>query len=475
MSTPALSSRSWSHPRRAVPLGGLGAITLSSLALALLSLLMPSTPTYDPYAWLIWGRELLHLDLNTEFGPSWKPLPVLFTTVFAIVPSAAPDLWVAVARAGAIAAIALAFRVTWRLGGGLAGGLVAAACLAVSTGFLRFAWIGDSEGLLVALLLAAIDLHLSGRRRAALWIAFAACLLRPEAWPFAGLYALWLWRAEPSLRRTVIGMVIGGAVLWFGPELWGSGNPLRAGERARDPNPNAIAFADHPAWEAVKRTVAMTPWPAKLGFLVVAAGWITGWWRDRRVGLLALAAIGWTGVVAAMTEGGFSGNARYMIAPVGLLCVVGGLGWAKAFALAGRLGPTAAAAATIAALAIAAALLVSPAKILPDNARAVRNEARLMDALTGAVDAAGGPAKVRACGSITTGPFQVTPLAWRVETHIRRIDLVPTVPGTVFRSAPPPRTIPGAPPIDVGDRRWKAVARVDPWQVLQACRERSAE
>lgn len=476
MSTSAPSlRRAWARPRHAMPAGGLGTIALASLGLALLSLLLPSTPTYDPYAWLIWGREILHLDLDTEFGPSWKPLPVLFTTVFSLVPSAAPDLWVAVARAGAIASLLLCVRIVWRLGGGLAGGLVAAACLAVSTGYLRFAVIGDSEGLLVALLLAAVDQHLSGRRRVALWLAFGACLLRPEAWPFAGVYAIWLWRAEPALRRTTIGMVVGGIVLWFGPELWGSGDALRAGKRAQDPNPNAIAFADFPAWEAIKRTVSMTPWPAKLGFLVVVAGWISGRWRDRRVGLIALAALLWTLEVAIMTERGFSGNARYMIAPVALACLAGGLGWAKAFALAGRLlapraGRAAAAAATVVALVVAAALLLAPADRLPGDWRSARDEAHLMEALDRAIAAAGGPARVRACGSITTGPFQVTPLAWKLDVHIRRVDLVPTVPGTVFRSGPMPRSIPGAPPITVGDPRWRPAAHVDPWEVLQTCR-----
>jgi hypothetical protein len=463
MSTPALPLRTArASSGRAVPLGGLGAITAVAVVLALLSLLGPTTPTYDPYAWLIWGREVLHLDLDTNFGPSWKPLPVLFTTVFAIVPSWAPDLWVAVARAGAIASVLLAVRVTWRLGGGLAGGLVAAACLAVSAGSLRFAWIGDSEGVLVALMLASVDLHLSGRRRAALWVAFAACLLRPEAWPFAGAYALWLWREEPPVRRTIAGMVVGGLVLWFGAELWGSGNALRAGERARDPNPNAITFADHPWWEALKRTVSMTPWPAKVGFLVVAAGWISGRWRDRPVGILWLAAAAWTIEVAIMTQGGFSGNARYMIAPVAIACVVGGVGWGRLFALGRTPG-------VVAGLVIAVVLLVSPARLLDDDYRSVRNEARLNDALSGAVNAAGGAAKVRACGPATTGPFQVTPLAWRLDVHAEKIQLVPLVPGSVFRAGPEPRSIPGAPDVAVSDPRWKAVAHSGPWEVLEAC------
>jgi hypothetical protein len=32
------------------------------LALASLSLLLPSEPSYDPWAWLVWGRELAHLE-----------------------------------------------------------------------------------------------------------------------------------------------------------------------------------------------------------------------------------------------------------------------------------------------------------------------------------------------------------------------------------------------------------------------------
>ena len=38
-------------------------VALAVLALAALSFLIPSAPTYDPWAWIIWGREILHLDL----------------------------------------------------------------------------------------------------------------------------------------------------------------------------------------------------------------------------------------------------------------------------------------------------------------------------------------------------------------------------------------------------------------------------
>jgi hypothetical protein len=63
------------------------------LALGFLSLALPSTPTYDPWSWILWGREVLHGDLVTESGPSWKPLPVLFTVPFSLFGDAAPYLW----------------------------------------------------------------------------------------------------------------------------------------------------------------------------------------------------------------------------------------------------------------------------------------------------------------------------------------------------------------------------------------------
>src|SRR3954464_8927873 len=93
-------------------------LALVVLGLTALSFLAPSTPTYDPWAWIIWGREIVHLDLSTVGGPSWKPLPVLFTAPFSLFGDAAPDLWLVVARAGALLALAMTFRLARRLAAG---------------------------------------------------------------------------------------------------------------------------------------------------------------------------------------------------------------------------------------------------------------------------------------------------------------------------------------------------------------------
>ncbi len=211
------------------------------LGLAGVSLLLPSEPSYDPLAWLIWGRELAQFQLDTTGGPSWKPLPVVFTTLVAPLDKVdhglPPALWMIVARAGALLALALAFRLARRLaGGGPAGalaGAVAAVVLFLTPDWFQFAAHGSEAPMAVALMLWAIERHLDGRPGHALVLGTLACLLRPELVPFLGLYGLWAWRAEPRLRRLVVGAFVLLPVAWVGPDWIGSGMPLDGGAQAR--------------------------------------------------------------------------------------------------------------------------------------------------------------------------------------------------------------------------------------------------
>ena len=61
---------------------------LACLVLAAISAaVLPTVPSYDPWAWISWGREVTdpHLSFAISGGPSWKPLPVMFTTVYGAV------------------------------------------------------------------------------------------------------------------------------------------------------------------------------------------------------------------------------------------------------------------------------------------------------------------------------------------------------------------------------------------------------
>ncbi len=442
-----------------------------ALGVAALSLLWSAAPTYDPWAWIVWGREITQLDLQTVAGPSWKPLPVLFTTVFALFGDAAPALWVLVARVGYVAAVLLAFRVARRLGGGVAGGLAAAAALALAPWFLRNAGLGNSEPLLVALLLAAVDRHLSGDLRGAFLLGVGTGLLRPEAWPFLGLYGLWLlWRRHLG-PRLVVGAGVATVALWTLPEWWGSGDPLRAMSRAQDPNPGAAAFADDPVRRILSDAEAMLVVPVEAA--LVAALVLVGWgWRRRGgggpgralAGVLALA-VAWLAIVAVMTaDGGFSGNQRYLVTPVALGIVAAGAG-------AGALLRRARVPATVAAVVLTALFAVASTSQLGRSVDAVRYQADLLADLGTVVEQAGGKEAVRACGRPYTGPFLVPAVAWHLGVHTEHVALRPRRPAVVFRV----RTDAGARPVPSlrgladGGAPPRTLATAPGWRIVAAC------
>ena len=432
--------------RASVPL----AIVAGSLALGLLSLLLPSAPTYDPWSWILWGREIFHGDLSTVDGPSWKPLPVILTTITAPLGDGSPLIWVAVARAGAIATLPLAFLLASRLAGPVAG-VGAAAGIGLMPWWIRHNGLGNSEGIMVALVLGLVLAHLEGRRGWAFALGIGAGLLRPEAWPFLGLYALYLLWEERSgalgARRRAWGgrdrgrlpWIAGGLatlpVLWLGPELWGSGNAFRASDRAQNPNSDSPAFADHPALEVAKDAIDMVAPVAVAGaaiaLVLIAARRAPS--RDAGQTALALAALAaaWIGLVAGMTVRGFSGNQRYLMVPAVLIVILGAAGvvW-LAREVVRR--PVPLAVAVAGAVGLAAAFAGPDADALPDTFRGIDYQVQLVDDLETVVADAGGKDVLTDCGHAYTGPFLVPQVAWRLGLHISEVDLQPEPPAVVL-------------------------------------------
>jgi hypothetical protein len=436
------------------------ALVLACLGLAALSLLGPSVPTYDPWAWIIWGREITHLDLNTVSGPSWKPLPILFTTPFALLgDAAAPGLWLLIARAGGLLAIAMAYRLGSRLGG-RAAGLIAGAALVLAEEFVRNFARGNSEGLLVALCLWAVERHLDGRRTDAFLLGLGAALLRPEVWPFWGLYGLWLAYTQPRRRLPVVGAFLLCGFLWFAPEYWGSGDWLRAANRARQPNPDSPAFAPHPFLEVFKRSSTILSVPVLLGALLalVPAARARRW--DVRVALAA-AALALMIAVGLMTQAGFAGNLRYVALPAALVCVLAGVGWVDVVRAAWRRGGRVAAAALAAVVVLGAApFLASDVDLMSYDARKLQDEAYFYDTLPVAIDKAGGRERIKRCGTVFTGPFQVQVVAWNLHMHGGEVEIEANPPGIVVAAGFAPMA---------HDRRFKLVTQTRRWVVRRAC------
>jgi hypothetical protein len=451
----------------------IGLLLLACVAIAALSLLGPSTPTYDPWAWIIWGREVVHLDLVTEGGPSWKPLPILFTAPFSLIGDGpAPELWVLVARAGGVLAIAMAFRLGNRLAGPVAGAIAGLALLLADQFIFNFGR-GNSEGLLVALCLFAVERHLDGRRHDAFLLGFLAGLLRPEVWPLWALYGLWYvaveWRGRPPWR--VIALVAGTGLLtlvvWFVPEYLGSGSFLRAAARARQPNPDSAAFAASPFVEVFRRSASVLSVPVYVG-AVIAVVLAVRRRREPIAGVVATLAVFSTALmvaVALMTEAGFAGNLRYVALPAAMVCILAGIGWVGLFRMLGRRAPAAAVvAAGVLALAAAAPFAATQAGHLRTQLERIDYESQVYGAdLVEVIEKAGGEDAIKACGPVYTGAFQTQAVGWYLHLDETEVSIFPFPPGTMIA---PYWTA------NARDPRFPIVARTKRWMVGSTCNAR---
>jgi hypothetical protein len=463
---------------------------------ALLSLLVVApAPSYDPWAWLLWGREVAGGGLSTLEGPAFKPLPVAVCALLAPLGSAAPWLWVALVRVAAAVAALLAFQLARGLAGGSrVAGVLGAMGVLLCGALPAYTAAGAEPALVLAIALGAGVAWRDGR----LWLALACicgcALLRVEAWPFAVVAGVVLWRRRPQDRALLGVLAVAIPCAWLVPELIGSGDLLRSGERARVPNPGQPALADVPALASLREAVALPLWPLWLGVAALVV--------LRRWAVLVPAAFGvaWVFVVALMAQAGFSGEPRYALPGAALVGLSGAVGLALATAAlkggsrSGRRGatnvvsspysgvkttivagrrargvvstPHAVVEATLVVLVLIAA--VPRVAALGDVRSEQAHQWRLAGDLADAVAAAGGADAVLACGQPYVGPLRGPLMAYRmgVEKHRVEPDDPPRPPGVVFRSALHPSSEP-APDIPT---EFSEVARAGAWRVLAACR-----
>jgi len=440
---------------------------LAAAGLAGLSLLVVApAPSYDPWAWLLWGREVAGGRLDTREGPAFKPGPVAVCALLAPLGGAARVVWVWLVRAAAVLAVWLAFRLGRRLAGGsVLGGVLAALGVALSGRFLAYSAAGAEPALLLAAALGGAEAWHAGRPRLALACAAGCGLVRVESWPFLLAGGAILWRRRPEHRRALAAAAVGLPAAWLVPELIGSGDLLRSGSRARVPNPGQPALAEVPAAASLSEAARLVLWPVWLG--VAALGMAA--WRGRagpaaasRALIPAAAGAAWVLVVAAMAQAGFSGEARYAVPGMALVAVSGGAG----LALAARRAPW-----PLAGAALAAVLVALPATgragALPAVREAQAYQWRLAGELADVVDAAGGRAAVLACGRPYVGPYRGPLMAYRLDVPKAAVepDAPPRAPGVAFMSAltahaaPTPHAPPGA----------RTVARSRLWRVRAAC------
>jgi hypothetical protein len=290
------------------------------VGLAALTLLVPSAPTTDPWGWILWGREVANLELSTELrgSPAWKPLPVFLTTPLSLTGELAPTLWILVSRSFGLAGLLLAFLLAGRLAGDAgpwlrwAAGAIAVVGIVLSRDWLRGFLHGYSEPLTLALLLAAVERHLSAHRAQALFLGAAVAAGRPEAFPLViGYGALLLWRRELRLAPVAAAVAAVPAV-WLIPDWIGSGDPFHGGRLASE------LMDRKGTLEFVFRII-----PVPLFFAAIAGTALALWRRDRAFVEVAGVGFAWYAALGLMMAFGYTIASRFFYLPAELLCVVG--------------------------------------------------------------------------------------------------------------------------------------------------------
>jgi hypothetical protein len=402
-------------------------------------------PGYDPFGWMVWGQQVLHGSLNTSGAPSWKPMTFVFTLPYALFGPTQVWLWSVTSVTGTIAAGIFAARVAHRLTGPVrdsrrfapyvAGAFAGVAVMGIQT-WPHLVLIANSDQLVVALLLAAIDAHLRGRRRWAFAALAFASLDRPETWVFLALYGAWLCYRDPRARIGVVlvGLLIAGA--WF----------VAPGLTSKSPfSPGDLALNQHTVIHGSKFVGVLRRWrnlyepPMQLAFLAGVA--VAIWRRDRQVLGVAAAALVWVAVEIAFALHGWSAASRYEIEPAAACIVI-------AAALVGQLlggaptGPLARGPSTHrrgapawlepaltwggpVLVVVLGVSLISSARLrvhdwrvdLPLAHANGRQNRRLIDV----VQRIGGGRAVRACGKPATIPGTQSTLAWAVGLNVGEV------------------------------------------------------
>lgn len=446
---------------------------------------LPTVPSYDPWSWIVWGREVTdpHLSFIIGGGSSWKPLPVIFTTVWGLFGSAAPTLWVITARIGGLLGLWGAWKLASRLVGGGWGGVLAGAA-AVAGIILIQDWVyyflrGTSEVILVACTVWAVDRLLDRRYIQAFLLGAAAGLMRPEVWPFLIVYAAWLVWREPGFRRPGRLLILAAGLIaqpffWFVPPYITTGHAFSAATQAAEYNGHLGAnvlrtVVARGANDQVLPTLI-------LGILAVVIAWIRD--RNRQILAIGLGVIAWWVVVVGETLDGYPGLERFFLPGAVLTCVLAGVGVVLLARLAGdavgRFGHQAGVvAAVVAGLALVALWLpfgttskrISDARAFFPAASTAVTTFHTLDRV---IAAAGGHNAILPCQSsfIAINHSVQSGMAWKLGVTLERVGTRMTRPGLDF-IGPHNAIDGGSAPVDPRLTVHRTVAAVDGWRVVR--------
>ena len=192
---------------------------------------------------------------------------------------------------------------------------------------------------------------------------------------------------RPRVPRAVIGAgLVLLPVAWIVPGLLGGGGALSASDAARGtPSQGSAALADVPALAVLDDAVELLTWPVAVA-LVPAVVLLRGSAR-----VLAAMALAWVLIVAAMSQAGYAGNPRYLVAAAAVACALAAAGAVRAAGWPG-------------AVVLVAAVAVVTAGDLADQVDELGVRARARTGLPRAIERAGGADALERCAAVRTAP-----------------------------------------------------------------------
>jgi hypothetical protein len=216
-------------------LEGLGLVALVLGAVGIF-VAYPSSPNYDTFYSLVWGRELAHLDapsFDSFRAPTQHPLALAVAALLQPLGEDADRAFVLLSLLSLAALVAGVYRLA-RDAFTPVVGVAAAAVLATRFDFANYAAQAYVDVAVVALLVWAAALEVERPRRGnAVFVLLAlAGLLRPEAWLLGAVYLLWMLRrpsASVPARRMRAGWIawaLAPPLVWGLTDLIATGDPL---------------------------------------------------------------------------------------------------------------------------------------------------------------------------------------------------------------------------------------------------------
>ena len=389
--------------------------------------LAKTRPGFDPYGWLVWGHQTLNLSLDTNAAPSWKPLPYVFTVPYAVFGHFQMWLWMVTACVVALSGAVFAGRIAYRLTGApperrwaaWVAAVFAGACVLGINNYWHYILSSQSDPMIVALTLGAIDCALSGRRRWAFWLAVLASLGRPEAWPFLGLYALWLWRSDPDTRLRIVAGGVILLLLWFGIPAISSRSFFVAGDNAMD---SGRAIAGNKLTGVLKRFVYINATPIELAALLTVG--VAVWRRDRTIlALIGIVAV-WVIAEIAFAYHGWPALQRYMFEAGAIVIVLAGIAVGRLLVAPPRIGSPPG----FACIALVCVLAGSLVPTALHRARAEHKDLRdqhkrtaEINDLATVIDRLGGRSAIVGCGEPLTRLEYQTLVAWTLHVNVSTV------------------------------------------------------